>query len=84
MNGLPSIKQMLNRANSGHRRALNAIAHSKPLLGPTAYAGEIRGMQSVLSTLRRWDCVSNDGLTERGEELRTLLNERHEKAMAES
>ena len=82
MTKTPSIKQMTYRANSGHIAALNAIAEGKPVVRPDAYMGEIRGMRTVLETLRAWECVADGKLTERGEELRRLLNERHRKAMA--
>lgn len=73
----PSIKQMANRSLDGHRKALRHIAEGKPVVGPTAQMGELRGMRTVLSTLCRWGCVADDyTLTERGEALLTALNEK--------
>jgi hypothetical protein len=69
----PSIRQMVQRSNSGHRSALDAVAEGRPALRPGAYASEYRGMRIVFSTLRRWGCIDGDQLTERGRQLRDAL-----------
>lgn len=74
---LPSVAQMANRANSGHRRALQAVRDKTTTVGPTAQAGEIRGMATVMQTLRRWECIADGQLTERGQLLLTRLEQRH-------
>ena len=77
----PTVPQMVNRSLSGHHRALKATAEGRPVLGPTAPPSEVRGMRTVLATLRRWDCVRTpEGapahLTDRGEALLAALDER--------
>lgn len=66
---LPSVKQMKVRAMSGHKNALEAIRDGKPVAWAGSSLGEIRGYRTVLSTLRRWECITEDGITERGEQL---------------
>jgi hypothetical protein len=86
-NTQPTIKQMVHRARSagdGHRTALRHIAEGTPVLREGAFVSEIRGMQTVIGTLRRWGCVTtervgagqyNTEITERGRELLAALNE---------
>lgn len=71
---LPTVPQMRSRSLDGHRKALRAIAEDRDILGPTARPSEIRGMRTVLATLRRWDCITDDGLTDRGRELLAALD----------
>ena len=79
---LPSIKQMAQRCNSGHRNALARIADKSQIVRPNATDGEIRGWRTVLSTLRRWQCIAvgdvGEGLVllDRGRDL--LAELRHE------
>ncbi|HET6916264.1 MAG TPA: hypothetical protein VFH56_09275 [Acidimicrobiales bacterium] len=75
MTKLPSIKQMANRANSGHYAALLATRDKRRAVGPNAYMSEIRGMMTCLSTLRAWGCIDGDELTDRGRELLRVLDE---------
>lgn len=73
MSALPSVKQMLNRAQSGHLKALQAIAEGRVILGSAAFDSEIRGMRICLSTLRKWECIADAAgdlvLTDRGRAL---------------
>jgi hypothetical protein len=78
---VPSLAQMVNRANNGHRRALHRLSRGVPVCGPTPSPGELEGMRTVLLTLVRWGCLqSPDGgmftLTPRGEALLSVLRER--------
>lgn len=65
----PSIKQMMNRANSGHLRALRACRDNTTAVNDAEPISAVRGMMTVFSTLRRWGCVEGDQLTGRGREL---------------
>lgn len=78
MNKPPSIKQMVNRANSGHLRALRACRDDTLAVSEAEPMSSVRGMMTVFSTLRRWGCVEGDQLTERGRELLTALEIRKE------
>jgi hypothetical protein len=69
---LPSVAQMANRANNGHRRALRAY-HDDTMIA-TEGTGDIRGMVVILATLRRWQCISGDEITARGQELLDVLD----------
>lgn len=73
MAATPNTKQMVTRSLDGHRKAIRAIAEGRPVLGPTASMGEVRGMRTVLGTLQAWETVEAvDGalrLTERGRDL---------------
>lgn len=59
---MTSIRQMVARSNSGHAKALRAIADGKPLVGPGAFASEIRGMRTVTDTLSRWGAIETKRL----------------------
>jgi hypothetical protein len=72
----PSIKQMAARALSGHQKALRALRDDRPVISANAYPSEIRGMRTVLRTLHRWDCINDDGITDRGRELLAALDQR--------
>ncbi len=76
MNAMPSVAQMAHRCLDGHEHALRAIADGRPVIREGAFASEIRGMRTVLSTLRRWECIDDAGLTERGRELLAAFDER--------
>ena len=81
---LPSVAQMATRSQSIHRNILNAIADGQ-IERVTAWLktpGDIRGYSRARGTLRRWACLSNaDGsLTERGRQLRDVLNARAKEA----
>jgi hypothetical protein len=68
-----TIPQMRARALDGHYMALRALSEGRPVLRSGAYASEIRGMRTILATLRRWDAIDGEGnLTETGEELLRL------------
>ena len=55
---LPSIPQMVNRANPGHLYALQSFAHvGHAGLPSTAGEGQIRGMRTITTTLLNWDCT---------------------------
>lgn len=74
-NALPSIRQMAVRSNSGHAKALRCLADGTPLVREGAFASEIRGMRTILGTLRRWECVDTEGwLTQRGRDLLAHLD----------
>lgn len=73
MSRLPTMGQMVNRSNDGHRKALRCIAEGRSLLGPAEPTSSLRGMRTILGTLYRWDCVADDKLTERGRDLLALL-----------
>jgi hypothetical protein len=61
---------MRARALDGHYKALRALSEGRPILRPGAYASEIRGMRTVLATLRRWNAIDAEGnLTDRGRQL---------------
>lgn len=67
MNKLPSIAQMVQRSNDGHRKALARIFRGESLVGPTEPLSAVRGMRTILSTLRRWGCIdANSDVTSRG------------------
>ena len=74
---LPTVRQMACRALSGHRAALHNLANGLPVVRPNAFASEIRGMQTVMSTLRGWGCIDGAGeLTATGRELLAVLESR--------
>lgn len=88
---LPSVAQMVNRANDGHHKALRRIADETELLWAGAGMGEVRGMRIVLSTLEgSWEAITTDGeprtpecryvLTDRGVDLLLALDRRADKA----
>lgn len=71
---LPTVPQMRARILSGHRHALRSARDGVPAVRTGALPSEIRGMRTVLSTLRRWECITADyNLTERGAALLAAL-----------
>lgn len=76
MAAVPSVKQMINRANSGHLKALRAYRDGTLAVGPTEPDSAVRGMMTVLRTLRGWGCVEGDVLTDRGCALLAALEQR--------
>jgi hypothetical protein len=48
---------MRARALDGHYRALRAVDEDRPLLRPDAHLSEVRGMRTILATLRRWEAI---------------------------
>lgn len=86
MSAFPSVKQMAQRANDGHRKALRKL--STPDGGLLVHASEpdssVRGMMTVMRTLSRWGCVEGRDriVTERGSALLTELDARYVKTRA--
>lgn len=78
MDRQPSIKQMVNRANSGHRQMLRHYAGGTKADPQTM--GELRGLKTVMATLRAWGCVDSGQITDRGRELLVALDERQTQA----
>jgi len=72
----PGIAQMVNRSNSGHLKALRSVRDSSVMVGASEPASAVRGAMTVLSTLRRWECIEGDALTDRGRDLLAALEER--------
>jgi len=82
---LPSIRQMANRAHSDHLLALSRLAESRQIYDDCSPSlADLRGMTTVLQTLRRWGCIElADGgtrstLTDRGHALLTQLRQRNQ------
>lgn len=66
---LPSVKQMANRMNTGHYNALKAFRDAASLEHSGMTDGAVRGYLTVLRTLRGWDCIEGDAITDRGRAL---------------
>lgn len=54
---LPSIRQMAQRANEGHLKALLRLIGGRPVVASTEPPSAIRGMRTVMATLARWECT---------------------------
>lgn len=66
---LPSVKQMKVRALPVHRMILEAVRDGEKVGWVGSSIGEIRGYRTAISTLYRWHCIADEGITERGLEL---------------
>lgn len=76
MTALPSVKQMVNRASEGHYKALKAFRDTTALVSTTTPDSAVRGYMSALRTLRAWECINGDQLTDRGRELIAAYEEK--------
>lgn len=54
---LPTIPQMLCRAEAAHGTILAALRDGRPYVTPASRIGEIRGFQTARGTLVRWGCL---------------------------
>lgn len=71
MTTTPTLPQMLNRSNSGHRRVLLSVVSGESLDAQTA--SQIRGYRTCISTLYRWGRLDASGITDRGREFLEAL-----------
>ena len=71
----PSIAQIQNRWNSGHKSALKLLAEGKPLWTTATRLADIKGMQVVRRTLlENWGAINADNtLTDFGRELLEII-----------
>lgn len=71
-----SIAQMVNRCYSFHAQCLRLRGEGKAVDHPSWTASDYRGARTALSTLHRWGCLDENGITERGRELLAALDAR--------
>ena len=66
---MPSLAQMLVRANDMHIRLLRAAMSGRPLETAAWSPGSFRGARVAAGTLLRWGCLEEGQVTERGKAL---------------
>lgn len=74
---MATLKQIVNRANTGHLIVLERLSTETGILTGTERAYEYQGTKKVVGTLREWECIgSGNCITDKGREVLAALTKK--------